>query len=181
MIEIPQQLFDEAVELNWAIYNNWKSNNGNDIWEEVIVWADKWIELLDKWPDEITEISLNGRRKDSSARACLAALAKQGSIDPMALAEKALLWLEQGRSPFHVVSDLYPLVHDTFSTGGLEFELTVPEPLRKAIYQMDYDSEAVDPVYGWADVRGEEAEGWLREEMQKHLTNALTEIKSDQL
>ena len=60
--EAPQELFDEAFQLNYAVYRGVLS------WQKVVSWADGWIERLDSWPDEITEISLYGRQKDSESR-----------------------------------------------------------------------------------------------------------------
>ena len=170
MSETLQQLYDEAAELNLRVFRHWA------VWEDVIQWADSWIGRLDTWPDEITEISLNGRHKDSGARAALATLAQRGRCDAVRLVRLELSALESGKTAPEVISSLYPLTYDTFLSGGQEFVLDVPEVLRTALYKLDYALEATDPEHGWADFRGQEAEAWLKDEIRRELSEALAHL-----
>lgn len=163
---------NEALFLNWAVYTNLAS------WDEVIAWADGWIDRLDEWPEQLTEISLNSRQKDSGARAALAQLASASQTRefPRQLIEWALTNLQKGRDPFQVISELYPLVYEKMETGCLELPLNTPEPLRTAIYQLDYDAESVSPNIGWANIESKDVETWLRGRIQEELQRALKAI-----
>ncbi|MFC6591918.1 hypothetical protein ACFP81_07795 [Deinococcus lacus] len=167
---VPQQLFDEATQWNFYFCGS------QEEWEEVIAWADSWILRLDTWPDELTEISLNGRRKNSEARAALAQLGKRGQFDAVGVARQALKHLQAGRSPFEIISSLYPLTYDRFWAGGLDFDFAVPEPLCAALYRLDYAIEETDPQDGWNQMEEAERENHLRQLTQTELEEALEKI-----
>lgn len=172
MSETPQRLFDEAFDLNFALYRNACQ------WTEVIAWADDWISRLDQWPDEIIEISLNGSRKDSTARHALARLAESGKPQhgPEKLVRLALQQLELGREPAKIISDLYPLVYEEFSTGGVTFKIETPEVIRTAIYVLDHDLDNINPEYGWNKMEPADGDHYMRERVQTVLTDVIRDL-----
>ncbi|WP_295823602.1 hypothetical protein [uncultured Deinococcus sp.] len=74
------------------------------------------------------------------------------------------------------MAELYHLVYDHFDTGGLEFQLVTPEPIRQAIYRLDHDLESTDPIYGWAKMPTLERHLYLQKRMKHELTQALDQI-----
>lgn len=170
--EIPAQIADEALFLTWAVYTNLAP------WTEVVAWADGWIERLDVWPEQITEISLNSRPEDSGARKALAELAQKSQARefPRQVVERALSKVQSGQNPSQIISELYPLVFENIEMGGLELPVAPPTFLKDALYQLDDDAESIDPKYGWTDIRGEAASAWLQNRIQEELQSVLTQL-----
>lgn len=124
---------------------------------ELVAWADGWIERLDVWPDELTEISLEGRHRSASILPLLQALAIGGDeIEAVAFfLEREYEKFREDKDPFKLVGNLFPLT-------WLENERIAQ--LSEAVYKLDMAVDMLGVYYG---------ENWLGEASEEEMIQAI--------